>query len=255
MNNSGRNRVMENWSGHRADSLAGMLPTVATVDTDAALRRATCIRSERNPCFGENVMKKLLATLCCIIIPLVAIAGDNSYKITYDRGSLPGVKAGTRLSVPNLGLSSSLATAEVLNVDDICDRLQEDREIIKHDFDETSTLMDVLKKRNLHKATGLRNLHDVTDLMNAIDNVMERTASEGYLLAVYDRVTSREAQQDTEKLIREHYADLADLTGYDVESTHEIARGSRLKELAALATKVEADIQRIADRYQALKKE
>jgi hypothetical protein len=200
-------------------------------------------------------MKKLLATLFCSIMPLVVAAGDNSYRITYDRGSLPGVKAGTSLSVLYSGLSGSLTSAEVLNVDDIRGRLHEDREIIKHDIDETDKLLEVLKKRNLPNATDLRNLHDAEDLMNAIDNVLERTGSEGYLLAVYDRVTSREAQQEAEKLIREHYADLAELTGCDVESAHWIARGSRSKELATLAKKVEADIKRIADRYQALKKE
>ena len=200
-------------------------------------------------------MKKFLALTFCIIMPLAAAAGVNSYKITNDRGSLPGVKPGTGLNAPYLGLSDSLTRTEVLNVDDIRGRLQEDREIIKHDFDETSKLMDVVKRRNLHKARELRNLHDTTDLMDTIDNVMERTRSESYLLAVYDRVTNREAQQDAEELIRENYAGLAALTGYDVESAQRIARDSRLKELAALATKVEADIQRIADRYQALGKE
>ena len=191
-------------------------------------------------------MKKFLVTLFCISIPLVAVAGDNSYKITYDGRSLPGVKAGTSLSVLRLGPSGSLTSAEVLNVDDIRARLHENFGRIKHDHEETSKLMEILKERNLH---------DATDLMNAIDNVLERTGSEGYLLAVYDRVTSREAQQDAAKLVREHYADLAQLTALDAESAHMIARGSRSKQLAALATKVEADIQRIADRYQALSKE
>jgi hypothetical protein len=191
-------------------------------------------------------MKNFLATLFCIIIPLVALAGDNSYKIAYDGGGLPGAKAGTGLIVLRLGPSGSLTSAEVLNVDDIRARLHENFERIKHDHEETSKLMEILKERNLH---------DATDLMNAIDNVLERTGSEGYLLAVYDRVTSREAQQDAAKLVREHYADLAQLTALDAESAHIIACGSRSKELAALATKVEADIQRIADRYQALSKE
>jgi hypothetical protein len=198
-------------------------------------------------------MKKLLATLFCIIMPLVAAAGDK--RMTYDRGSLPDVKAGTGLSVPYSGPPGSLTSAEVLNVDDILSRLHKDREIVKHDIDETDKLLEVLKKRNLPNATDLRDLHDVEDLMNAIDNVLERTGSEGYLLAVYDRVTSREAQQDAERLIREHYADLAELTGCDVESAHWIARGSRSKELATLAKKVEADIQRIADRYEALRRD
>jgi hypothetical protein len=191
-------------------------------------------------------MKKFLATLFCISLPLVAVAGDNGYRITYAGGSSPGVKAGTGLSVLSLGPSGSLTNAEVLNVDDIRGRLHEDFERIKHDHEETSKLMEILKEWNLH---------DAADLMNAIDNVAERTSSEVYLLAVYDRVTSREAQQDAAKLVREHYADLAQLTALDAESVQMIARGSRSKQLAALATKVEADIQRIADRYQALSKE
>jgi CxxC motif-containing protein (DUF1111 family) len=40
-------------------------------------------------------MKCLVAVLLCIAIPLMALAGDNSYKVTYDGGSLPDIKAGT----------------------------------------------------------------------------------------------------------------------------------------------------------------
>ncbi|MFY9905070.1 MAG: hypothetical protein WBX02_05750 [Terriglobales bacterium] len=40
-------------------------------------------------------MKGLLSVLLCIAIPLLAFAGDNSYKVTYDGGSLPDLKAGT----------------------------------------------------------------------------------------------------------------------------------------------------------------
>jgi hypothetical protein len=42
-------------------------------------------------------MKKFLAVIFCIIMPLVGIAGDNSYKIKYDGGTLPDTKAGTDL--------------------------------------------------------------------------------------------------------------------------------------------------------------
>lgn len=41
------------------------------------------------------VMKTLLIWLLCIVMPSAAIAGDNSYKVTYDGGSLIGIKAGT----------------------------------------------------------------------------------------------------------------------------------------------------------------
>ena len=42
-------------------------------------------------------MKKFLVVLFCTIMPLMAIAGDNSYKISYDGGTLPDTKAGTGL--------------------------------------------------------------------------------------------------------------------------------------------------------------
>jgi hypothetical protein len=40
-------------------------------------------------------MKKFLAVLLCVLFPITAFAGDNSYKIVYDGGSLPNIKAGT----------------------------------------------------------------------------------------------------------------------------------------------------------------
>jgi hypothetical protein len=41
-------------------------------------------------------MKKTLATLLCVVVPVAAFAAsDNSYKVVYDGGSLPGLKAGT----------------------------------------------------------------------------------------------------------------------------------------------------------------
>jgi len=40
-------------------------------------------------------MRHVFAVFLCIAIPLAAFAGDNSYKITYDGGSLPDTKAGT----------------------------------------------------------------------------------------------------------------------------------------------------------------
>lgn len=40
-------------------------------------------------------MKKLVALVLCILFPVIALAGDNSYKIVYDGGSLPNAKAGT----------------------------------------------------------------------------------------------------------------------------------------------------------------
>lgn len=40
-------------------------------------------------------MKRLIAVLLCLLIPGLALAGENSYKVTYDGGSLSDVKAGT----------------------------------------------------------------------------------------------------------------------------------------------------------------
>jgi hypothetical protein len=40
-------------------------------------------------------MKCLLAVILCLLVPTCAFASDNSYKVVYDGGSLPSVKAGT----------------------------------------------------------------------------------------------------------------------------------------------------------------
>ncbi len=42
-------------------------------------------------------MKQILALLLCIALPLAVFAGDASYKVTYDGGSLPDIKSGTGL--------------------------------------------------------------------------------------------------------------------------------------------------------------
>jgi CxxC motif-containing protein (DUF1111 family) len=39
-------------------------------------------------------MKRLLAVLLCLAIPVAVIAGDNGYKVKYDGGSLPNAKSG-----------------------------------------------------------------------------------------------------------------------------------------------------------------
>lgn len=44
-------------------------------------------------------MKRLIATVLFLIVPLVTLAGDNSYKVAYDGGSLPNVKTGTDLKM------------------------------------------------------------------------------------------------------------------------------------------------------------
>lgn len=40
-------------------------------------------------------MKPLLVVVLCIAIPVMMFAGDNGYKVTYDGGSLPDIKAGS----------------------------------------------------------------------------------------------------------------------------------------------------------------
>jgi hypothetical protein len=41
----------------------------------------------------------LLALVLCILFPVIAFAGDNSYKIGYDGGSIPGIKAGVEMKM------------------------------------------------------------------------------------------------------------------------------------------------------------
>lgn len=46
-------------------------------------------------------MKQLFAVLLCLMVPVAVFAADNTYKVTYDGGSIPGTKAGSgaRLSI------------------------------------------------------------------------------------------------------------------------------------------------------------
>lgn len=44
-------------------------------------------------------MKKLLTFILCILFPISAVAGDNSYKIIYDGGSISGVKSGINIKL------------------------------------------------------------------------------------------------------------------------------------------------------------
>jgi hypothetical protein len=99
------------------------------------------------------------------------------------------------------------------------------------------------------------NLRATNGLTDAIANVLERTAYEGWLLEMYNHITNDRAREDAEKLMHEHYADLAKMTVFSVEAAHLVSRSCKTKELCTLAAKVEGDIQKIADRYQALSKE
>jgi hypothetical protein len=44
-------------------------------------------------------MKKLLATVMCLAIPIAMSAADNGYKVIYDGGSVPDVKSGNGLKL------------------------------------------------------------------------------------------------------------------------------------------------------------
>ena len=44
-------------------------------------------------------MKKTFAMMLCVLMPMAVVAGDNSYKVTYDGGSIPDIKTGTGLKL------------------------------------------------------------------------------------------------------------------------------------------------------------
>jgi len=44
-------------------------------------------------------MKRLLALFFCLFLPVSLIAADNSYKVTYDGGTVPNEKAGHALKL------------------------------------------------------------------------------------------------------------------------------------------------------------
>jgi hypothetical protein len=44
-------------------------------------------------------MKKVVALFLCCFFPISAFAGDNSYKVAYDGGSIQNAKAGTQMKL------------------------------------------------------------------------------------------------------------------------------------------------------------
>ena len=46
-----------------------------------------------------RIVKRLLAIFLCVLFPISAFAGENSYKIAYDGGSLPDSKAGVEMKL------------------------------------------------------------------------------------------------------------------------------------------------------------
>jgi hypothetical protein len=45
------------------------------------------------------MLNRLLAIFLCALFPISAFAGENSYKIVYDGGSLPDARAGTEMKL------------------------------------------------------------------------------------------------------------------------------------------------------------
>jgi hypothetical protein len=46
-----------------------------------------------------NKMKRLFATVLCVAIPIAMLASDNGYKVAYDGGSIPDIKAGVGMKL------------------------------------------------------------------------------------------------------------------------------------------------------------
>jgi len=44
-------------------------------------------------------MKRLFATVLCIAMPIAMLASDNGYKVEYDGGSIPDIKAGAGMKL------------------------------------------------------------------------------------------------------------------------------------------------------------
>ena len=44
-------------------------------------------------------MKRILAVVLSILVPVIAMAADNGYKVIYDGGSVPDIKAGTAVKL------------------------------------------------------------------------------------------------------------------------------------------------------------
>ena len=64
------------------------------------------------------MMKSFIASLLCILVPAIALAGDNSYKVIYDGGSVPDVKAGNdlKLSIEGTQIRFKKGKTEVIAI-------------------------------------------------------------------------------------------------------------------------------------------
>lgn len=63
-------------------------------------------------------MKKLVCLVLCLVFPLTAVAGDNSYKVIYDGGSLPDAKTGAdmRLYIDGANIRIKKGDKEVVTI-------------------------------------------------------------------------------------------------------------------------------------------
>ena len=63
-------------------------------------------------------MKRLLSLLLCLVIPMTAFAADNTYKVAYDGGSLPDIKAGknVKLSIEQTNIRLIADKADLVQI-------------------------------------------------------------------------------------------------------------------------------------------
>jgi hypothetical protein len=47
----------------------------------------------------KGLMKQILALFLCLLVPTIAFASNNGYRVVYDGGSLPNVKTGDPLNL------------------------------------------------------------------------------------------------------------------------------------------------------------
>jgi CxxC motif-containing protein (DUF1111 family) len=63
-------------------------------------------------------MKFLLASILCLAVPVTSFAADNTYKVIYDGGSVPELKAGvkTHLSVDSTAIKLTDGKKEIISI-------------------------------------------------------------------------------------------------------------------------------------------
>lgn len=63
-------------------------------------------------------MKRLFALILCLIVPVAVFAADNSYKVTYDGGSIAGTKVGStaKLSIESTQVRLSESNSDLVAI-------------------------------------------------------------------------------------------------------------------------------------------